>query len=170
MEPQFCLLCGARLTKIQIESHLHFECSKCDYIHWLNSRPCVDAIIAREGAILFTQRGVEPHKGDWDLPGGFLELGEAPIAGLHREIAEELGARIEILKFIGHYVDGYGDDPYIKTLNCSYLCKLLSPVRFTDDDVVGYDWFPVDNLPPNIAFAHFKKVFEDCYEDIVAAS
>lgn len=167
LKPKFCINCGSPLIKLTIESHFHYECTSCAYIHWLNSRPCVDAIIVQEKNILLTQRGIEPHKGKWDLPGGFLELGEHPVEGLHREIAEELGAKVEIVKFIGHYIDIYGDDPFIQTLNCSYLCRLKTTIKFTNDDVVAYQWFPLENLPVNIAFPHFKQVLNDCHNDII---
>jgi len=103
MEPKFCLKCGAPLQRCTHENHYHYECTACDYIHWLNSRPCVEPVIIQNGKILFTKRALPPYQGYWDIPGGFLELGEDPVEGLHREMMEELGVTLEVIKLIGIY-------------------------------------------------------------------
>lgn len=167
MDPQYCIYCGGKLIKVNSTSHLRFECTHCDYIHWLNSRPCAAAVIVENKRVLLTKRAIEPYKDCWDLPGGFLELGEDPVVGLHREIDEELGATIEIVKFLGHYVGNYGDDKYMKTLNCTYLCQLTTPIRHVLDDISDCEWFTLDKLPENNAFPCHEQIFANYAVDII---
>ena len=71
------------------------RCPSCDRSWYRNSSPVAGCVIVHEGRALLTVRGVEPHKGKLDLPGGFLLNGEHPVDGLRREIKEELGIEIE---------------------------------------------------------------------------
>ena len=58
--------------------------------------PTAGAAILRDGRALVTVRAIEPEKGRIDVPGGFLRTGEDPVAGLRREVREELGWDIEV--------------------------------------------------------------------------
>lgn len=71
----------------------------CGYEFWQNSKPAVSALIEKtdkEGSHpLLARRAIEPHKGMWGIPGGYLDNGERPEDGLRREIQEELGIALE---------------------------------------------------------------------------
>ena len=60
----------------------------------------VGALIFRRGSILLVERGREPLKGYWSLPGGVLEVGEKLADGLSREVLEETGLAIEPLSVV----------------------------------------------------------------------
>lgn len=60
----------------------------------------VGALILRESKILLIQRGQEPLKGEWSLPGGVLELGESLEQGIRREVREETGLEVEPVKIV----------------------------------------------------------------------
>ncbi|MFN2588602.1 MAG: NUDIX domain-containing protein [Actinomycetota bacterium] len=72
------------------------RCPSCGRSWYRNSSPVVGCVVVRDGRALVTVRGIEPHKGKLDVPGGFLLNGEHPVDGLKREIEEELGIRIEV--------------------------------------------------------------------------
>jgi len=57
----------------------------------------VGAIIFRDDRVLLVQRGSEPAKGKWSLPGGLVELGESLHDAVRREVLEEVGLRVEVL-------------------------------------------------------------------------
>ena len=56
----------------------------------------VAAVVFRDSQVLLVQRGRDPGKGSWGLPGGMLELGETLAEGAHREVLEECGVEIEV--------------------------------------------------------------------------
>lgn len=58
------------------------------------------AIVWKDGQVLMVKRGNPPRAGIWSLPGGAQHLGETVRAGIHREIAEETGVRIELLGLV----------------------------------------------------------------------
>lgn len=60
----------------------------------------VGAVIIQERRVLLIQRGQEPLKGEWSLPGGALELGESLEQGIQREVREETGLEIEPVQIV----------------------------------------------------------------------
>ena len=93
--------------------------------------------------------GIEPGKGKWDIPGGFLEADEHPEAGARRELREETGLTITITGLLGIYLDGYFyDDPTRSetTLNLCYLATADGEPQ-AGDDAAAVGWFAPDELP-----------------------
>ena len=84
--------------------------------------PVVAAVIIREGRYLVAQRPPNKHLAlKWEFPGGKVEKGESPDAALLREIREELGCPLLILKALPCYVHHYESVsiklmPFIATL------------------------------------------------------
>jgi len=71
-------------------------CPACSTIHYENPLNVVGTIPYWGDKILLCQRNIEPRKGKWTLPAGFLELGETVAQGAARETDEEAGARFEM--------------------------------------------------------------------------
>ncbi|MGH9378455.1 MAG: NUDIX hydrolase [Terriglobia bacterium] len=61
---------------------------------------CVGGVAVKRDAVLLIRRGKEPHKGEWSLPGGMVELGEKIEAAVRREIREETGIRVTPLELL----------------------------------------------------------------------
>jgi NADH pyrophosphatase NudC (nudix superfamily) len=89
---QFCAKCGGRLAAQEIEEQRRLACEACGFVHYLNPRPTVAALVLERDHVLLVRRAVEPRRGCWDVPGGFLEVGEHPVVGLKRELREAGGA------------------------------------------------------------------------------
>jgi ADP-ribose pyrophosphatase YjhB (NUDIX family) len=60
----------------------------------------VGAVVLDENRVLLVRRGQEPLKGEWSIPGGALELGETLNAGIRREVAEETGLAVTVLRIV----------------------------------------------------------------------
>ena len=141
-------------------------CRDCGFIVFRNSKPCVAALITRRGGneLLLARRAVKPYQGWWDLPGGFLESGEPPEAGLRREIGEETGLAIGSVKLLGISMDTYGPDGD-PTLNMHYQVEAVGVdevdmVVRSGDDVSELAWFTRDRLPGSIAFKNCREAVE----------
>jgi 8-oxo-dGTP diphosphatase len=72
--------------------------------------PCVGAVIARDdGRLLLIQRGNEPGRGLWSLPGGHVEPGESEVDAVAREVLEETGLRVHVAGLAGRVQRGRYD-------------------------------------------------------------
>ena len=60
----------------------------------------VGAVVVDRARVLLVQRGHEPSKGKWSLPGGILELGESLAEGIAREVLEETGLVVEAIELV----------------------------------------------------------------------
>ena len=70
-------------------------------MEYRNPALAVDAAVRRGDEVLLIQRGNEPWKGAWALPGGFVDYGEDPTDAVLRELEEETGLKVEILEYVG---------------------------------------------------------------------
>lgn len=107
------------------------------------------------------RRAVEPYKGRWDIPGGFLEEGEHPLDGLRRELREETGLEVEPLEFLGVWMDRYGCESAAEaTLNLYWTARTTGGEAEAADDVDDLRWFQADELPPpdELAFENVPLV------------
>jgi ADP-ribose pyrophosphatase YjhB (NUDIX family) len=144
-------------------------CGSCKFEFWQNSKPAVGALIAKtiggRPHLLLCRRGIEPYKGMWDLPGGYLENGEHPEEGLVREVREELGTALRRKKFLTVEIDEYPREDVAEearfVLGLYYVCEIDPDARLTPmDDVGEAGWFPLEKLPDGIAFIANRRAIE----------
>ena len=163
--PSYCYACGGLLKKKSVHGTKRLVCAQCQTITYRNSKPCVAALILDDYKVLLTRRGIAPYRNYWDIPGGFLDHGEHPEAGLRRELQEELGLTVEIVDLYGMFMDTYGKNG-VATLNIIYLCKALHDPTKCADDVVAYQWFSIDQLPKKIAFKNTRAALQSLVERV----
>ena len=101
---RFCPTCGEPVEERRIEDD-HRPRAVCPngHVSWQNPRMVVNAIPVQAGRIYLARRGIEPGKGRWGIPGGFLEIGESAQEGARREVEEETELRIEVGRLVGIY-------------------------------------------------------------------
>jgi ADP-ribose pyrophosphatase YjhB (NUDIX family) len=156
-----CPRCEGNLAK----DGAHAVCQgTCGSTYYANSAPCVSALVEDDdGRVLLARRGVEPYLGLWDPLGGFLEEGEHPIDGLRRELLEEAGVECEPVRFLGVWMDVYGDAPEAPaTLNLYWTMRIVSGELIAADDVSELRWFAPDELPSagRLAFSVVKDALK----------
>lgn len=83
-------------------------CDSCGFIHYDNPKIVAGAVVRwtpedGEDRLLLCRRAIEPRRGWWTLPAGFLEVGESPAEGAQREAREEACAEITITGLLGIY-------------------------------------------------------------------
>ncbi len=169
----FCPVCGSPYRPLGSPpapvSNL-LLCSSCGFEFWQNSKPAVGALVTRivdgRPQVLLTRRAVEPHKGMWDFPGGYLENGEPPETGLARELEEELGVRITRPRLFSMGIDEYPRDDVAEearfVLSLHYRCEIPADARIAAaDDVAEAAWFPLDQPPENVAFVSNRRALDE---------
>jgi len=142
---QTCPRCETAL----VHEEAQLDCPGCGSTYYANSAPCVSALVEDgEGRVLLSRRAIEPYLGLWDCPGGFLEEGEHPLDGLRRELAEETGLVTGRARFVGIWMDVYGDAPEaVATLNVYWAVEVEQGEPVAADDVSELRWFSADELP-----------------------
>ena len=110
----------------------------------------VGALIFDGDRILMAQRGKEPLKGWWSLPGGALETGELLAEGIRREVLEETGLEIEPLEVFEIFErimrDPAGAPEYHYVL-IDYICRIKGGTLCAGDDVCRAEWYRLAELP-----------------------
>lgn len=104
--------------------------------------------------VLLIQRGWDPFKGAWALPGGHVDAGETSREAAARELGEEAGVEVDaaVLRQLGVY-DAPGRDPRGRYVTVAYVAIVDRLVPVAGDDAVAARWWPLNDLP-ELAFDH----------------
>jgi ADP-ribose pyrophosphatase YjhB (NUDIX family) len=147
---KFCPRCHAELQG----DEQRLDCPACGFVAYASSKATAGALVEDdERRLLLARRAVEPFKGRWDIPGGFLEEGEHPLDGLRRELREETGLEVAPVDFLGVWMDRYGGDSTAEsTLNLYWTARVIGGEAAPADDVDELRWFAADELPAEMAF------------------
>lgn len=147
--PQFCPRCGHALNDVEKFGKLRRVCPNCEFVYFANPKAAAVVWIEREGQILLVKRGMDPERGKWALPAGFIDFGEDPQQAAIRETLEETGLVITVLRLLDVIFDG-------TTIVIIYAAQVVGGVLTAMDDVVEARWFNPDTLPASSELA-FKS-------------
>ena len=156
---QYCPYDGERLTGSNVASEGPPTCRKCGFTDYQNPKACVAILITQGENILLARRGIEPAKGQWDIPGGFADAGESVEETVVREALEETTLRVQVREYLGSVPDVYGPRQ-TPTMNLCFLVEVLEGEPKPRSDVEALVWFSLDKLPKKMAFAHQERVMQ----------
>ena len=156
---KFCSSCGSENVYGYIDGHHRYHCVRCETIHYENPKPTATIICMNDTKLLLAKRAFSPAKGEWGLPGGFMELNETLHQAAIRELKEETnleGSVTQILSTCSHYGTIFGD-----ILLIGLEMRVNDFSRMTaGDDAEALDFFDLNNLP-NIAFYCHNKFINE---------
>lgn len=155
IKKNYCHFCGGKLSEKFYEGRVRLFCNACQSPLYENPVPatCLVTIDEHE-KLLLVKRSVDPKKGWWCLPGGFMELQETPEEAGLRELAEETGLAGKIDMLLG--VTTNHSAQYDTVLMTGFLIRSYSGNLYAGDDADDARWFEYGNLP-EIAFDSHKK-------------
>lgn len=139
-----------------------------DYPRLAVTADCVVMTKESDPQVLLIQRGGEPYRGCWAIPGGFMDMDETAAQCAVRELEEETGLRLSDVHQIGAY-SKVDRDPRGRTVSVAYLTIVDAPLSVTGlDDAAKADWFHLSALP-ELAFDHADILHDalDCYHRLL---
>lgn len=112
--------------------------------------------------VLLIERGIEPFKGKWALPGGFLRMDEDAMKGALRELKEETGLNAAYIKQF-HTFTSPNRDPRERVITIAYYALVRLQEVKGGDDAAKAEWFSLDEVPA-LAFDHDQILRIASYE------
>lgn len=114
---------GPRISKIpEGDDRPRLVCGECGFILYENPKVIVGAVCTWEGRYLLCRRAIEPRKGYWTMPAGFMELGETTEQGAMREVWEEARAKVALAGLLAIY-----NIPRISQVHMIYRAHMVEP-------------------------------------------
>ncbi len=160
-QKKFCHFCGCALTKKKVDDRSRLFCENCQVPIYENPVPATCLVtVDRLDRVLLVKRSVDPKKGWWCLPGGFMELGETPESAALRELEEETGLCGEIECLLG--AASNHSTYYDTVLMVGYLVRSYSGSLRPGDDAETAEWFRHRDLP-EVAFESHRKFISEYY-------
>ena len=123
----------------------------------------VDAIIRNEeGKILLIHRTGKNFNGYWGLVSGMIEWGENAESALKREVKEEIGVEIEIIRYTGKYYDKRGRHP-TKTVIClPHICRIIKGVPSPISECDEIKWYAPEEIENMVlAYDHLQMLKDE---------
>jgi NAD+ diphosphatase len=155
---KYCPKCKAELD---LKSNFA-SCDQCDFTHYHNPAPSTTVLFHKDNQVLLAKRAIDPMKGYWDIPGGFIDVGETAEASALREAKEETNLDAKVIKYLGSFPDIYGDT-LKPTIGFIFHLQAIDndySKMTAQDDVEELKWFSWDELPQKFAFANVKTALE----------
>ena len=160
---KYCSHCAApvEFTVPPDDDRPRFVCPGCGVVHYQNPRLVVGCIPVWQDQILLCLRDIEPRRGKWTLPAGYLENGESVMAGARRETVEETGATIKDLKPYLLF-----DIVHISQIYLMFRARLASPDFHATRESAQVRLFYPNDIPwEDIAFPVIEKTLQHYLAD-----
>lgn len=155
---KFCPVCGSsQFVENNVKSK---RCLDCGFVWYVNASAAVAAIIVNEkNEVLVAERGIEPAKGMWDMPGGFIDDGESAEFAVRREVKEELGLDLDNGQFLFSIQNQYTFSGWtLPTLDIFFLFEVENVNPIPADDVADCYFVPLAELDEDkFGFVSMKK-------------
>ncbi|MDP9398716.1 MAG: NUDIX hydrolase [Actinomycetota bacterium] len=141
--PRFCSACGAPLAA----TDRHPVCTGCGRTHHRDPKVGVGVVVVQDGRLLLVRRGVQPGKGLWALPAGYVDAGEDPREAAARETLEETGLQVQVGAVVDVYASavtgGHRGASFFLAFEAQVVGGNLAPA----DDALDAGFFGPDALP-----------------------
>jgi ADP-ribose pyrophosphatase YjhB (NUDIX family) len=156
----FCSRCGAalRLGPLPAEDRDRLACEACGYITYVNPRLVVTTLpVTEAGEVMLLRRGIEPGRGLWAQPGGFMEIDETVYEGAIRETLEETGLLVEPGEIVGLYTR-----PEAAIVVIAFVARIVGGAPTVTPEALEVRPFAPEAIPwPKIAFRSSEWAIRD---------
>lgn len=159
----FCSACGQKVS-LRIpdgDSRPRFICDHCHTVHYQNPKIVCGCLPVWENKVLLCRRAIEPRRGFWTLPAGFMENGETTIEGAARETWEEAEARVTVGELYCLF-----NIPHISQVYMMFRAELQDGTFGVGPESLETALFSEDEIPWNdLAFPTIARTLRYFFED-----
>jgi ADP-ribose pyrophosphatase YjhB (NUDIX family) len=155
---RFCPLCGGGLGRETVppDGREQAVCGQCRFVFYLGPKLVAATIPEQDGHILLTRRSIDPARGRWTFPGGFVDFGESATEAAVRETREETGLTVDVGGLVGVY--SYADSPVIIVYRALVTGGTLGTC--SENDIV--QWVKPADIPwADLAFPSTRAALTD---------
>ncbi|MFO1060745.1 MAG: NUDIX hydrolase [Dongiaceae bacterium] len=132
-------------------------CDDCGYVAYENPKVVVGSVCVWQDRILLCRRAINPRRGFWTLPAGYLELHETTDEGARREAREEATAEIELEGVLAVY-----SIPRLSQVQVMYRARLVTPAVAAGPESEAVGLFAWDEIPwDDLAFPSVRWALDD---------
>jgi len=145
---RFCAHCATAMEVREIGGKPRKACPSCRYVHFVETKVGVGAVVIEAGKLLLVKRKLNPERGKWCVPAGYLDAGERPLDTAIREVLEETGLTVSIAGTPEIFDNPVGAGA---NLFIMYRAERVSGELQAGDDAVDARFFGLNEIP-EIAF------------------
>ncbi|MHB1585608.1 MAG: NUDIX hydrolase [Acidiferrobacteraceae bacterium] len=160
---KFCAYCGARLERCTPpgDQRMRDVCTGCHTVHYQNPKVVAGCVPEWDGRILLCRRAIEPRRGFWTLPAGFMENDETTAEAAARETLEEASAGIEIDALYALF-----NLPHINQVYVMFRGRLRQPSFGPGDESLEVALFEEPEIPwDDLAFPVVRETLRLYFAD-----
>jgi len=158
-EFHFCPVCGGELRSLVLKETepARLVCGSCEFVFYQDPKVAACSIVEQDHRIVLLQRSINPQKGKWVIPGGFVDRGEEVIKAALRETEEECGIKTRIKHLLGVY--SYPGRPVVVVV---YVAEHLSGELIVGDESMAMKLVSPEAIPwEELAFPSTVDALKD---------
>lgn len=154
---RYCPRCGQPLTEQTVFGLARPTCPACGFVHFRDPKVAAAVLLSDAGRVLLIRRDVDPGRGYWALPAGFVEVHELPDEAAAREALEETGLHVAVGDLLRIRRTSNPDKP---GMLLTYRGQVIGGALQASDDVSEARWFSAHEIPWN------ELAFETTHESL----
>ena len=158
---RFCPLCGGGLARRPgaSDGREHPVCAGCGFVFYLHPKVVAGTLPVRDGRVLLTRRAIEPARGLWTFPGGYVDWGEDVREAARRETLEEVQLAVSPEGILGIY--SYPGAPVVIVVYHAAVPDGAEAAA-NADEVLEVAYFAPDQIPwDDLAFPSTREALRD---------
>ena len=155
----YCPHCATMMVTQPVGDKPRRVCPSCRFIFFTDPKVGVGVLVIEEEKVLLVKRGMNPEKGKWSIPAGFLDYGEDPQITAAREVEEETNLLINITGLLDIYFNSEALTQGGASIFILYRAEVVAGDLRAGDDAEEASFFGGDELP-ELAFSSTHDAIE----------
>lgn len=153
----FCQVCGHAMTDRVAYGKLRRVCPACGFVHFDDPKVAAAVFIEHQARVLLVRRAMNPERGKWALPAGYIDHGEDPREAAIREAREETGLEVAIT----HLIDVQGGPASMgASIVIIFGARIINGHAAPHDDADAILWYAAGDPLPDLAFESTRTMLD----------